>query len=131
MTMHVTSDEQTEKILARLYKALTHPVRLQLLRVLAEREACVCHLTALTRRPQPYVSQQLGILREAGLVADRRDGQVIYYRVDNPLVIGLLIAGQDVLRGQGLPADLTAPETGPIAGCPCPMCARGAPAGAK
>jgi len=123
MNTHVTSEaHQTVMDLACLYKALTHPVRLQLLRVLAEREVCVCHLTALTRRPQPYISQQLSILKEAGLVTDRRDGQIIYYRATNPAVVSLLAAGLEFLRSQGRPAELPAIELGPLAGCPCPMC---------
>lgn len=124
MNMHVTSDaHQTAMDLACLYKALTHPVRLQLLRVLAEREACVCHLTTLTRRPQPYISQQLSILKEAGLVTDRRDGQIIYYRVADPVVMSLLGAGLEVLRARGQAAEMPAVDMGPLAGCSCPMCA--------
>jgi DNA-binding transcriptional ArsR family regulator len=124
MNTHIQSDaDQIVENLTHIYKALTHPVRLQLLRVLVQQEACVCHLTALTRRPQPYISQQLGVLREAGLVADRRDGQIIYYRIAHPLVASLLAGGLEVLRCQGGPADLPPVTPGRIPGCPCPRCA--------
>jgi ArsR family transcriptional regulator len=63
---------------AKLFRVLAHPVRLQILTILAKHEACVCHLEALLGRPQPYVSQQLATLREAGLVQDRREGTLIY-----------------------------------------------------
>ena len=76
-----------------MYKALAHPVRLHLLHLLLQEEACVCHLTCVMRRPQPYISQQLGILRDAGLVADRREGQIVYYRVVNPAMAGILALG--------------------------------------
>jgi DNA-binding transcriptional ArsR family regulator len=115
--------DQSIEHLTRIYKALAHPVRLQLLHMLAHQEGCVCHLVNWVRRPQPYVSQQLGILREVGLVVDRRDGQTIYYRVVSPVVKSLLSAGLEVLRCQGVTAELPAAVCGPLAGCSCPMCA--------
>jgi len=50
---------------AKILRALAHPVRLRILDILARQEACVCHLEAVLKRPQPYVSQQLAALREA------------------------------------------------------------------
>jgi len=55
-----------------------------------EEELCVSELQALLDRPQPYVSQQLGVLREAGIVACRREGQYVYYRLVEPFVEQLL-----------------------------------------
>lgn len=109
--------------LAELYRALAHPVRLQLLHLLLQEEACVCHLTCVMRRPQPYISQQLGKLRDAGLVTDRRDGQIVYYRAAHPASAGIIALGQQILREQGLPADLQGAAGGPVAGCTCPKCA--------
>jgi DNA-binding transcriptional ArsR family regulator len=57
-----------------LLKALGHPVRLRILQELRQQEACVCHLEAVLRQRQAYISQQLMRLREAGLVEDRREG---------------------------------------------------------
>jgi DNA-binding transcriptional ArsR family regulator len=60
--------------LAARFKALAHPVRLQILDMLRRGEACVCHMeTALDKR-QAYISQQLMVLRDAGLVDARKDG---------------------------------------------------------
>ncbi len=53
--------------LAKVFGALSHPARLLLLQLLAQEEQCVCHLTAVLRQRQPYVSQQLSVLRDAGL----------------------------------------------------------------
>jgi DNA-binding transcriptional ArsR family regulator len=61
-----------------LLRAVAHPVRLVILEVLSQDEECVCHLSYLLGRPQPYVSKQLAELREAGLVQDRRDGMRIF-----------------------------------------------------
>ncbi len=102
---------------ADLFKALGHPVRLQILWILAHEEACVCHLEARLRMRQAYLSQQLAVLREAGLVAERRMGTYIYYRARNPQV-GELI--ELVRKSTGSP-DLGVGEPNPSA-CSCPRC---------
>jgi ArsR family transcriptional regulator len=68
----------------KVLKALAHPGRLHLLNVLREGEECVCHLTALLRQRQAYVSQQLMFLRQAGLIEDRKEGLRVYYRIKGP-----------------------------------------------
>lgn len=92
-------------------QVLSHPGRLQILDELRLGEACVCHLQALVRRPQPYVSQQLSKLREADLVADRREGLYVYYSLSDAGVGRIL----EVMLG---PAE----EHGPVATCSCPRC---------
>lgn len=111
-----------ETELARLYKALAHPVRLQILHILGHGEACVCHMTAILRRPQPYISQQLGVLREAGLVDDRREGQTVFYRLTSPKVQELIRIGQELLSEQGLHVELLSVPEPPLDDCTCPIC---------
>jgi ArsR family transcriptional regulator len=111
------------KVQAQLFRALSHPVRLRILDILARQEACVCHLTAILGQRQPYVSQQLATLREAGLVADRRDGTLIHYRLADDALMPVLDQGKAVV--QHLAEDRLAfaplPE-GALANCPCPRC---------
>ena len=102
---------------AELFKALGHPVRLQILSVLAQEEACVCHLEARLKMRQAYLSQQLAVLREAGVVAERRMGPYVYYRARRPQV-GELI---DFVRRFAGSAHLGVPEIEPSA-CSCPRC---------
>ena len=66
---------------AALLKALAHPDRLMLLCQLSRGERCVAQLGESTGIAQPSLSQQLGILRAEGLVATRREGKFIHYRV--------------------------------------------------
>jgi DNA-binding transcriptional ArsR family regulator len=54
----------------KLFKALMHPARLAILNVLRTGEACVCHMEAALGYRQAYLSQQLMVLRDAGLVDD-------------------------------------------------------------
>jgi DNA-binding transcriptional ArsR family regulator len=108
---------------AQLFRALSHPVRLRILGILARQEACVCHLTAVLGQRQPYVSQQLASLREAGLVTDRRDGTLIYYRLADDHLATLLDQGKMVVKdlvGDSL-VFAPVPEEA-LANCPCPRC---------
>jgi DNA-binding transcriptional ArsR family regulator len=58
----------------RVMKALSDPNRVKLLKMLQEREMCVCELQAALRLAQPTVSKHLKILEEAGLVNRKKDG---------------------------------------------------------
>jgi len=108
-----------EEIANRL-KLLSHPVRLQILDALRNDDACVCHLETALRRPQPYISQQLAVLRSEGLVTDRKEGQNVYYRVSDPAVAALLTAVLGPVKNAG-------PFTYPVSGCPCPQRSARAP----
>ena len=62
-------------------KALADPVRLDICRALADEELCVCHLTADFGLSQPLLSHHMKVLREAGLVEQRRHSYWTYYRL--------------------------------------------------
>lgn len=107
---------------AELMKVLAHPIRLHILDILKEGECCVCHLTAVLKRRQPYVSQQLMALRDVGLVADRKEGTLVYYRLADGRVAELLAAAREVLRARGLAVEVPAIPKPPVSGCSCPKC---------
>ncbi len=102
--------------LAVLFKAMAHPIRLQILEILAQEEACVCHLMAILAQRQPYISQQLMVLRDAGLVLDRKEGLTVYYRLADGEITGLMALARQVLRAKGMEvASLTVPPS-PVRG---------------
>jgi ArsR family transcriptional regulator len=68
--------------LAALGQALSDETRLRILKLLAQRELCVCELEALLGMTQSRVSTNLGVLRNAGLVRDRRDGRWVFYSLE-------------------------------------------------
>jgi DNA-binding transcriptional ArsR family regulator len=108
---------------AQLFRALSHPVRLRILDILSRQEACVCHLTCALGQRQPYVSQQLATLRDAGLVEDRRDGTLVYYRLADELLATLLDQGKAVVKGlEGDSLVFAAVPEEALAHCPCPRC---------
>lgn len=113
------TDNNKEKQLSCLFKALVHPTRIAILDVLRNGEQCVCHIEAHLGYRQAYISQQLAVLREAGLIQDHRDGLNIYYRIIRPEVFALIDVGRTMV-GLEIPRS---PFSGPRAACPCPKCA--------
>jgi DNA-binding transcriptional ArsR family regulator len=107
---------------AALVKAIGHPTRLRILDILSVGEACVCHLTTILKQRQPNVSQHLTVLREAGLVRDRKDGVIVYYRLSDPLIKDLLGLAREILGSSGVEVDFPPVPESPLPGCPCPKC---------
>ncbi|HUA00043.1 MAG TPA: metalloregulator ArsR/SmtB family transcription factor [Candidatus Aquilonibacter sp.] len=70
--------------LDHLFRALADPTRLRLLNLIADREVCVCYFVGILRISQPKVSRHLAYLRRVGVVAARRDGRWMHYRLATP-----------------------------------------------
>jgi ArsR family transcriptional regulator, arsenate/arsenite/antimonite-responsive transcriptional repressor len=94
---------------ARIAKALAHPSRLLILDALAQREMCVCELTALVGADQSTVSKHLTILKQAGIVEDRRERGMTYCRIKVCCLEGFWQCIESVLR-ENLNAQRTALE---------------------
>ncbi|GAA2844533.1 metalloregulator ArsR/SmtB family transcription factor [Streptosporangium fragile] len=93
----VTSDEATR--LAELFRLLGDPTRARLLYALLEAgELCVCDLTETVEVSDTAVSHALRLLRTAGIVASRRSGRMIYYRLADAHVRMLLDLSREHLR---------------------------------
>jgi len=112
----VISHVQPFEAQAQIFKVLTHPARIAILELLREGEECVCHMESHLGLRQAYISQQLAVLREGGLIQDRRDGWNIFYRVVDTRIYEVLDAVQRI----------TGRETPDVhrAGfrCSCPRC---------
>jgi DNA-binding transcriptional ArsR family regulator len=81
-------------------KGLAHPARLRMLAMLAGGELCVCQLTSILELAPSTVSQHLSVLSRGGLVAERKEGKLVFYR----------------LRDDGVGAVLLPPLLGLLAG---------------
>lgn len=87
--------------LSRAFEALAHPIRLQLLDVLARKggRVCVCDLVAALPVKQPTISHHLKLLREAGMVDCERQGNWAYYFVNEAAVDSVRSAADGFLGG--------------------------------
>jgi ArsR family transcriptional regulator len=79
--MFIYSLELPMNDVAKIFKALSDPTRIRILRLLRGRDLCVCELMSVLGMEQSRISHQMRILREAGLVDDRRDGRWIIYGI--------------------------------------------------
>lgn len=70
--------------LERFFQALGDKTRLRLLSLMGDREICVCYFVEILGQPQPKISRHLAYLRNAGIVAARRDGKWMHYRIVMP-----------------------------------------------
>lgn len=96
------------------FKALAHPVRLQILDMLRHGEVCVCHMEAALGKRQAYISQQLMVLREAELVESRKEGLSVFYRLVDDIASELLEVALGPINDKILEI---------LTQCPCPSCA--------
>ncbi|MGO9318251.1 MAG: ArsR/SmtB family transcription factor [Terracidiphilus sp.] len=70
--------------LPRVFAALADTTRLRLLNLMAVREVCVCHFVEILGQSQPKISRHLAYLRQAGIVAARREGKWMHYSICVP-----------------------------------------------
>ena len=74
--------------LERFFQALGDNTRLRLLNLMGDQEVCVCYFVEILGGPQPKISRHLAYLRSAGIVAARREGKWMHYRIVMPPHIG-------------------------------------------
>jgi len=67
-----------------LFRALADRTRLRLLNLMGQDEVCVCYFVEVLRTPQPKISRHLAYLKKAGVVAARREGKWMHYRIIEP-----------------------------------------------
>ncbi len=82
---------------SQIYAALSDPLRIRMLRLLLERELCVCEIIPLVGEPQYKVSRHLGTLKKAGLLRDWKDGTWVHYEI-NPELPPLWRKALDAMR---------------------------------
>ncbi len=87
--------------MAQIMKAMAHPTRLFILDRLKEREHCVCELQALIKADMSTVSKHLSVLRQAGIIANRKENNQVFYRLLCPCVLDVYQCMIDVNRQGG------------------------------
>jgi ArsR family transcriptional regulator len=81
-----------------LFKCLADDTRAKIsLLIVSEGELCVCELTAALDLSQPKISRHLALLRSAGLLMDRRQGQWVYYRLNPDLPAWVIAVLKEVI----------------------------------
>ncbi|MCY7417107.1 MAG: metalloregulator ArsR/SmtB family transcription factor [Chloroflexi bacterium] len=111
MTGTILQGRPLAEVKADLFRALAHPARIRVLEILVEGERSVSDLQPLVGIESSHLSQQLAVLRRAGLVTTRKDGSLVLYAIRDPETIELLAVARRLLintlsESQGHLADL-------------------------
>lgn len=96
-TVHPDEARPLNEIKADLFRALAHPARVRALELLVEGEHSVGELQPLVGIESSHLSQQLGVLRRAGLVVTRKEGSSVIYSIRDPQLVELLAAAKRLL----------------------------------
>ena len=84
---------------ADFFKTLGHPARIRVLELLSEREHAVAEMLPQVGIEPAHLSQQLAVLRRAGLVTSRKEGSAVYYSLTSQHVAELLAVARLILTG--------------------------------
>lgn len=87
----MTNQRLELETLVEAAKGLAHPARLRLLGMLTSGELCVCQMTAVLELAPSTVSQHLSVLSRGGLVADRKEGKLVFYRLHEGEIAAALL----------------------------------------
>src|ERR1700758_2533148 len=90
--------KRTSFNIERFFQALGDNTRLRLLNLMGDQEICVCYFVEILNQPQPKISRHLAYLRNAGIVAARRDGKWMHYRIVMPSNDGAAQVLQQILQ---------------------------------
>ncbi len=82
---------------AEMFRALSHPARIRILETLTLGERSVGEMQPAIGIELSHLSQQLGVLRRAGLVTSRKEGQLVFYSIKDPLIAELLSVAKQLL----------------------------------
>lgn len=91
----MTQDDDIERA-SRSMKAMAHPLRLKILCTLGEEELSVQDIVIKVGTTQSNISQHLGILKDKGILASRKDANRVYYRVSDARTLRLISMMRDV-----------------------------------
>ncbi len=73
-----------------IFKALADPTRLKILECVKNGEKCICDIIPFTKKSQPNVSQHLKVLKNAGIITERKEGTRIMVSVSNDMIYNIL-----------------------------------------
>jgi len=108
---------ETEKLKSRgraaILKAMAHPSRVFIVEKLSEKSYCVCELTAMIGADTSTVSKHLSILKNAGIITDKKKGTAVYYSLETPCLMRFLSCVESVIE-QNLNKQLAYLRSSPI-----------------
>lgn len=88
------------QLISNIFKALAHPTRIQIIKLLRNGELCVCDILPNLDSEQSNTSQHLALLKNQGIVESRKDGSKVIYSVKNKEVYEMLDLAETIILRQ-------------------------------
>lgn len=88
------------QLLSNVFKALSHPTRIQIIKLLKDGEMCVCDILPNLDSEQSNTSQHLTILKNQGIVESRKDGSKVIYSIKNIEVFDMIGLAETIILRQ-------------------------------
>ena len=92
------ADERLYGMKAEVFKALAHPLRLAVIDALRDGPQCVCEIAEAAGAERSNVSRHLGVMVRAGVLASRKQGQMVFYKLRTPCVLNFMQCVEGVVR---------------------------------
>ena len=88
------------QMISNIFKAIAHPTRLQIIRLLKEKPLCVCDILPQLESEQSNTSQHLAVLKNQGIVESKKDGLMVIYKIKSPEVYQLIEIAEGIILRQ-------------------------------
>ncbi|WP_459996744.1 ArsR/SmtB family transcription factor [Marinitoga arctica] len=85
------------KLISNIFKSLSHPIRLRIVKLLNEKKLSVLEITEKLGTSQSSISQHLKILEENGIIIKEKKGNIVYCKLKHKLVLELLSDGKRII----------------------------------
>ena len=88
------------QLISNIFKALSHPTRLQIVRLLKQKSLCVCDILPQLESEQSNTSQHLSVLKNQGIVESKKDGAMVIYKIKSPEVYQMIDIAEGIILRQ-------------------------------
>lgn len=89
-----------DQLVSNVFKALAHPTRIQIIKLLKDGELCVCEILPRIDSEQSNTSQHLTVMKNQGLVESRKDGSKVIYAIKNQEVYEMIHLAEAIILRQ-------------------------------
>ncbi|WP_353894274.1 metalloregulator ArsR/SmtB family transcription factor [Proteinivorax hydrogeniformans] len=83
-----------------MLKALGHPTRLKVVKILSDKEQCVCELAPALNTEQSNLSKHLSVLKKAGVLVSRKDGLKVIYAIKHFEIVAIVKILEDITKNE-------------------------------
>jgi len=88
------------QLVANIFKAMAHPTRVHIVKLLKDGPLCVCDILPQLESEQSNTSQHLAILRNQGILDNKKDGSMVIYKIKSPEVLQMIELAESIILRQ-------------------------------